>query len=664
MSNDFLEEQNFKFLINFVFNDIKQKGYNVNNSKYLVIFKKLIQTIHAKNLNKNVSKEHLNTLVIDKCTPFIIKQIEKDMKKNKPIQNIPDLYSSPRPISSDNQNIQDFSHLTLDNDSNNSNNMFNTINTQKTPKFNQKNFDEFSRERNYGNNNDEAMKKLKLQNSFDKSVNLNSSDEDNVDIMKKMMEMQNERQYVNQNDSQNNFMEQTKSLVREDNKVLQNINTENNNNFIPKTQDNDNLNEILQNLNNNYMESQNNSNNINDSYNSTNFQVAQNNVNNLSMTIKDSSNTIQNSIDNIDNLKENQNINNFNQDVTKYVDNTFLNTNYNFTVKKRVLVVDVSNNLPDFTSTYTDNNGDTQTQTRPVINNISGNYWHNFRVELQEELIIDKTLDVYLESITVNNPAQSNKFSNSYFVIDIAEFNIKTNTNNPFMQDKFIIPNENIESSSTSKVMKYHLKSNYLAQINPMTLDKLNFTITNENNESVNDNINTSVSLTINNGGGYAAGVTEIVVDDGTNISVNDSLFDKNNSFIGTVTAKDNNTLTITTTQIKLADNQQIFISNFKTNVLINEANGYQLNTETITVDGGGGDASTLFPKDTNIYLGNGDFVGRVTSSTTTTIKIRNGSNVILSDNDILYNGNPLETVFKSNSKTNRMIMEFIFLSK
>ena len=31
MNNDFLDEKNFKFLINFVFNNIKQKGYDVNN---------------------------------------------------------------------------------------------------------------------------------------------------------------------------------------------------------------------------------------------------------------------------------------------------------------------------------------------------------------------------------------------------------------------------------------------------------------------------------------------------------------------------------------------------------------------------------------------------------------------------------------------------------
>jgi len=71
---NFLETENFKYLINYVFNDVKQKtNHNIsNNKKYIGIFKKLVQTIHQKNMNKRVSKEYLNNVVIDKCIPFII----------------------------------------------------------------------------------------------------------------------------------------------------------------------------------------------------------------------------------------------------------------------------------------------------------------------------------------------------------------------------------------------------------------------------------------------------------------------------------------------------------------------------------------------------------------------------------------------------------------
>ena len=35
-----------------------------------------------------------------------------------------------------------------------------------------------------------------------------------------------------------------------------------------------------------------------------------------------------------------------------------------------------------------------------------------------------------------------------------------------------------------------------------------------------------------------------------------------------------------------------------------------------------------------------------------------------LSDDDVLYNGNTLGTVFSSNSKANRMILEFVLITK
>ena len=41
-----------------------------------------------------------------------------------------------------------------------------------------------------------------------------------------------------------------------------------------------------------------------------------------------------------------------------------------------------------------------------------------------EPLILDKIHDIFLESITINNPARAG-FGNLSYVIDIAEFNIK-----------------------------------------------------------------------------------------------------------------------------------------------------------------------------------------------------------------------------------------------
>ena len=127
MNNSFLNTENFKYLINFVFNDIKQKtDYDIsNNSKYINVFKKLVQTIHEKNMNKRVSTQYLNNLVIDKCVPFIIKQLDKENSNSKINYNdVRNINISNRPMSSkeSNSNENDFSYLILQNDINSNSN--------------------------------------------------------------------------------------------------------------------------------------------------------------------------------------------------------------------------------------------------------------------------------------------------------------------------------------------------------------------------------------------------------------------------------------------------------------------------------------------------------------------------------------------------------------
>ena len=66
------------------------------------------------------------------------------------------------------------------------------------------------------------------------------------------------------------------------------------------------------------------------------------------------------------------------------------------------------------------------------------------------------------------------------------------------MMDKFVLPNENTESSGGAKMMKYHLKSNFVAIVNPITLRSLTFKITNENGDVVDPNTNfTNLNLTV-----------------------------------------------------------------------------------------------------------------------------------------------------------------------
>ena len=356
---------------------------------------------------------------------------------------------------------------------------------------------------------------------------------------------------------------------------------------------------------------------------------------------------------NIDNLLQNQNSEIQEENQKKITQSIYQGTTFNYGRKKRVLALDITNNLPDIDL------------NRKAIDNVAGDYWSHFRVNLKEDFIIDKVSDIYLESITINRPAQANNFSNLYYVIDIEEFNIKTNTNNTYMSDKFVIPNENTESFGNNKIMKYHKKSNYVAHINPTTLSSLTFKITNENGDTVNTNISSTKSGDVTNFTAIGTAVAITLTDgQGDNFAVNDTVYNGNNNLVGIVTAQTANNITIAGgTLIDLGVGEEIFISSFKTTTLVNVGVGIQIgNIAAINVDGG--DATVKFTINSKVYLGNGSFVGTVTAVTATTITIGDGTQIYLSNNDVLYNGNTQGTVFSSNSKSNRMIIEFVLITK
>ena len=704
MNNSFLNTENFKYLISFVFNDIKQKtDYDIsNNSKYINVFKKLVQTIHEKNMNKRVSTQYLNNLVIDKCVPFIIKQLDKENSNSKINYNdVRNINISNRPMSSkeskSNSSENDFSYLKLQNDINsNSNpnpnytpNIINNVSGISSRNGEKIDFSskmkQFQDDRGYDNGmmnkNPNSLK------SVNEIMGKNSQDEEKIDVMKKMQELQNDRNYTNQNDNMNAFESNTNMENIRNNENLQNVNNQNveiDNTFLQQLYENNQTDQTDYNQNTQTDYNQNNQNN------QTNYNQNTNNLDdydendagdsiessyqNLNLNISDKSNnnklpTYDSSIDNLIDKQQNENKEDQTKELSKQI---YQPTNFNYGRKKRIICIDVSNNLPDISNGIIDG----VSWSKKAIDNIGGDYWSNFRVNLKEEFIIDKVSDIYLESITINRPAQATNFSNLYFVLDIDEFNIKTNTNNAFMGDKFVIPNENTESFGNNKIMKYHKKSNYVAQINPTKLSSLTFTITNENNESVNTNINInttpirSVDIFYPSNTRTAIELSDMATNE---FSVNDAIYNGNNNLVGIVTNVNfipgdtiNSDITFGGgTLVDLGAGEELFLSTFKTTITIDAAT--QINTTiAIAVNN---DPTSLFPINTHVYLGNGSYVGKVTSSSTDgindhTITISDGTQIYLSANDVLYSGNPLGTVFSSNSKSNRMIMEFVLITK
>ena len=280
------------------------------------------------------------------------------------------------------------------------------------------------------------------------------------------------------------------------------------------------------------------------------------NVNeNINMSINNSLNI------NSEDLHEKLQVNNLTEENKKeYQEKTYLSTGKVYERrKKRVISVDVSAFLDDVG------------EKREAITNYSDNYWNHFKVNFQEEFVVDKITDVFLESITINNPAQANYFNNLYLVIDIDEFNVKTTTNNLFMKDKFVLPNENTATSGSNKIFKYHLKSNYIATINPQKLASLTFRISNENNESVGLSLVDSTG-TVDNAAGYKAGVDTIAVDEGTKFTRFDAVYNSNKRLIGIITAIVGNNLSFNTlTHIPLTHEDKIFIAgtSIRTDILV-----------------------------------------------------------------------------------------------
>jgi hypothetical protein len=142
-------------------------------------------------------------------------------------------------------------------------------------------------------------------------------------------------------------------------------------------------------------------------------------------------------------------------------------------IDKKVITIDSGTNATSL-DTVT-NNGTTSTY-----------YWNKYRVDLQDTVRIDKLCDVYLRSITIRGISANTNCQ--YIVIDIEEFNIRNFSNNTNMRNKITIAN----SSSTGGAnvvlnVNYGSEDNYITTINPEKLSNLNITVTNQDNQSVED---------------------------------------------------------------------------------------------------------------------------------------------------------------------------------
>ena len=768
MNSDFLSSNNIVSLINTVRSNVNQEiNYDITqDKKYINVLKKLVKTIHEANINKRVSIQYLNNLVVTKCVPFLVNQVRKSNNEKINSKNIANIYgnlptvTSDRPVAtrmndySNENNIQskkstvsgmDFSSLELNgagsrasnpetntfeplprqmpnlNQSNLNNNNLQQSNTFEPPprqmpnlnqsNLNNNNLQQSNMQSNIMNQNMSMnIESFNIQNDNENRIEssnlagINTKDVDNVDIAKRLEEIQKERDY--ETNSTTSFESQTQQLQlqndkqidkynlqkqNEDNDFFKNLAENQVNNPQEDLETNRRSKEIsdmnLSKLSNNYMDVSDYDIDYN-SYNSYNYENNSiNNSNNIASSDRDMEsdskkngyivnnspevrqniNDFKNNINDVDRniegvVSTNNIIKNDNKEVNKeYIDSTFISTNYIYERRKRkILSLDISNFLPDLAGGL------------PAINNISNTYWGKFKINLSENLIIDKISDIYIESIIINNPALAN-MSNLYILMDIEEFNIKTVSNNTFMSDKFVLPNENTESNGASKIMKYHLKSNYVATINPTKLSSLTFNITNENGDSIDGDNFTDIT----NAANISATINASITTSTSALSVNnlaedsiirvfDALYNSSNEFIGNsfTTSVANNL------PINLLKNSNVVLTageslrkpsghtdgffpgniNSNTSILNTSPN---LNTLNLNI----GDV---------IYLGTGRKIGKISNIdiVNNQVTLEDPTTFFIPAQARIYNSNPLPKVFASNSKSNRIILELAIISR
>jgi hypothetical protein len=480
-NSNFLDTNNFKYLINFVFNDIQQKtNHDIsNNKKYIGIFKKLVQTVHKKNMNKRVSKEYLNNVVIDKCVPFIIKQLNKEQLQNNSNTNYNNqpINISSRPLASRKPNTNsnnDFSYLTLQDDmSGQSHNIVDNLSGISSRNGEKIDFSSRMKDFQESRGMDDPRQKQNQLKSVNEIIGAQSNDEEKIDFAKKMQELQNERNYTNQNDSMVNFEQQNNNQNIKNHDALQNTNNQNveiDNNFMEQLYENNKNADIDPNLLNKMSENYLNAPNEDEDNLINSYQ-------NLELKIQDraENNQLPTYDSNIDNLK----IDYTSEKMSKNVENA-------------------EKELYQTTKKYNRNPAHLIVVSNETL--IGGGDNITFQANLIEPIIIDKPADVFLEFLNLQNitglssgdpVVAANIETVNCFALKIDEFNTSTASNINELKDKYVIPNDsfgttdNVADAGAATALNkvdatsynIKLKSNYMCTINPMEISSLNISL-------------------------------------------------------------------------------------------------------------------------------------------------------------------------------------------
>ena len=154
-----------------------------------------------------------------------------------------------------------------------------------------------------------------------------------------------------------------------------------------------------------------------------------------------------------------------------------------------------------------------------VISN-TGNYWDDFTVKFLEPLVIDNPCEVLMESLIIKNSVSSS--NTQTFCLEFDEFTSQISSNNPNINNKFMVTNKN-SPSNNEKILKTS-SARYITNLNPTTISSLTIKLTDQdgNNSTTTPNsvfassINRTSDVTIINGVSSDFTTNTITLDTGT----------------------------------------------------------------------------------------------------------------------------------------------------
>lgn len=334
-----------------------------------------------------------------------------------------------------------------------------------------------------------------------------------------------------------------------------------------------------------------------------------------------------------------------------------------------------------------------------VTGSTPGVYWDTVKFDLKDTLNFSTDVDVFLESLTINNPALAST-GNMYLVVDFDFMNERSVSNNSNFRNRFVIPNENTSSSGANQIMKYHLKSNYIGRLTGTekgSIRNITARFMNEEGNSagaltqVTDRNSDVFAVKVSNPDGANPPTTTLEVTSGQEVqsalAPNDVIYTQDGVIIGTIdSVTDNDTVELTANpSVNLLATEKIFVSPYRTPVKFDSA---QVSTTVSTVVNVNifdiaaptvaqiksygfkeritGSSGEVVERGTIARLADGTIVGEVTAISTGSLTfgegIQNAVTVAGDENTtkpVLYTGYSTP-VFSVNSKTNRVIMELI----